>query len=69
MNKHIHQNELKPKAKMSLQDLKGLFPAYDPTGRRDINKATQKGYKHVHGKRKPVHLFGRKILKIEKENK
>lgn len=67
MNKHVHQNELKPKEKMSLEDLKSLFPEYDPMGRRDVNKATKKGYKHVQGKRKPVHLLGRKTLKIEKE--
>jgi len=69
MNKHSLQNELKPKEKMSLEDLKSLFPEYDPMGRRDINKATKKGYKHIPGKRKPVHLLGRKILKIEKENR
>jgi len=34
--------------KMTLDDLKNLFPAYDPTGRREITRATKKGFKHQH---------------------
>ena len=66
MNKHTHQNELKPAQKMSRLELTSLFPPYEPSN-NDPNKPTQKGYRHVRGLRKPVHLLGRKVLKIEKE--
>ena len=43
------------KAKMTLQDLKDLYPGYDPTaGRYHPIKATQRGFVHKHNqKRKP----------------
>lgn len=68
MNKHIHQNELKPKEKMSLQDLKGLFPEYEP-GKAEVNRATKRGYKHVHGKRKSVNLLGKIRYEVERSKK
>jgi hypothetical protein len=39
---------MEPRKKMSLQDLKDLFPGGMMLGGATVGRATQKGFKHVH---------------------